>query len=137
MLEQLATYQHELALLAALDAEGYREHVYAGRYLVQAAAQVCIDLANHVVASEGWRVPRDFRDAVTVLEEQGVLNEDLAESLRRLVGLRHRLVHLYDEVDDGRVHAALRDGLADFDAFARAVAQLAVEPDGEEQQTGQ
>ncbi len=44
------------------------QEAFAGRYLVQAAAQVCIDLANHLISSEGWRVPSDFRDAFTVLE---------------------------------------------------------------------
>ncbi len=42
----------------------------------------------------------------------------------------HRLrelarVHVYDEIDDVRVHEALTTGLPDLDAFATAVARLA------------
>ncbi|MGH8934606.1 MAG: hypothetical protein ACRDZO_29240 [Egibacteraceae bacterium] len=33
---------------------------YRRRHLVQTAAQICIDLANHVIAADGHRVPRDY-----------------------------------------------------------------------------
>lgn len=128
LLGQLRDYRARLADLRGLDVDAYLEQErFAGRYLVQAAAQVCIDLANHLIASEGWRVPRNFRDAFTVLEEQEVIDADLAARLRALTGMRNRLVHLYGDVDDRLVHAALVEGLADLDEFARRVAVLAAD----------
>lgn len=125
LLAALARYHGRLRELRALPVEEYvSDHAYAGRYLVQAAAQLCIDLANHVIASEGWRVPSDYRDTFTVLEEQDVIDAGLAERMRRLTGLRNRLVHLYEEVDDARVHAALAAGLADLDTYAGEIARL-------------
>lgn len=53
------------------------------------------------------------------------LDAALAGRLRGLSGLRNRLVHVYDEIDDGRVHAAIGTGLPDLDAFAAAVVRLA------------
>ncbi|MGH3829624.1 MAG: type VII toxin-antitoxin system HepT family RNase toxin [Pseudonocardiaceae bacterium] len=124
-LELLAGYLCELRRLRDLPVAEYLRHeVYAGRYLVQVAAQTCIDLANHVIASEGWRAPRDFGDSFTVLHDQGVIDDALAGRLRGLAGLRNRLVHVYDEIDDTRVHEALATGLPDLDAFATAVARL-------------
>jgi uncharacterized protein YutE (UPF0331/DUF86 family) len=125
-LEMLAGYLRELRRLRDLSVAEYLRHeVYAGRYLVQVAAQTCIDLANHVIASEGWRAPRDFGDSFTVLHEYGIIDDALAGRLRGLAGLRNRLVHVYDEIDDVRVHEALATGLPDLDAFATAVARLA------------
>ncbi|MDQ3990086.1 MAG: DUF86 domain-containing protein [Actinomycetota bacterium] len=125
-LETLGAYLRELRRLRELPiAEYLHGEVYAGRYLVQVSAQTCIDLANHIIASEGWRSPRDFGDAFTVLREHDVINEELAGRLRGLAGLRNRLVHVYDEIDDRRVHHALATGLSDLDAFAAAVARLA------------
>jgi len=124
LLQTLATYRDHLAGLRDLTAEAYRREAFTGRYLVQAAAQVCIDVANHIISSEGWRAPRDFRDSFTVLEEQGVLEPDLAERMRSLAGLRNRLVHLYGDVDDLLVHEAMTEGLEDLNAFAAAVARL-------------
>jgi uncharacterized protein YutE (UPF0331/DUF86 family) len=124
LLALLADFRGRLETLAATERSHYlSEDAYAGRYLVQAAAQVCIDVANHLIASEGWRVPADFRDAFTVLEEEHVLDPDLADRLRSLAGLRNRLVHLYDDVDDALVQEALQAGLPDLDSFAQAVAR--------------
>jgi len=45
LLEALATYRRALSELAELPTERYvAAHAYEGRYLVQAAAQVCIEL---------------------------------------------------------------------------------------------
>ncbi len=88
-LELLAGYLRELRRLRDLSVAEYLRHeVYAGRYLVQVAAQTCIDLANHIIASEGWRAPRDFGDSFTILAEHGVVDDALAVRLRGLAGLR-------------------------------------------------
>lgn len=134
LLAALERYRIHLAALRDLPPQTYvREEAFAGRYLVQAAAQTCIDLANHVISSERWRVPADYRDAFTVLEEHGAIEADLAIRLRALSGLRNRLVHLYEEVDDRLVHEYLRDRLTDLEAFAAAMASLVSTIDGDQE----
>ncbi len=121
----LRDYSRRLTALGDLSPEAYAERRFEARYLVQVSAQVCIDMANHIIASEGWAAARDQRDSFARLAEQRVIDRDLAQRLMALAGLRNRLVHLYDEIDDDRVRAALPAGLSDFDAFSRAVAGLA------------
>jgi uncharacterized protein YutE (UPF0331/DUF86 family) len=124
-LSTLATFRRELGGLAALPTETYlQDHIYEGRYLVQAAAQACIELAHHVIASNGWTPTTGYRDAFLRLAEHGVIDGVLAERLQDLAGLRNRLVHLYDDVDDALVHQALQAGLTEIDAYAAAVAAL-------------
>ena len=65
----------------------------------------------------------EYRDAFTRLQEHDVIDADLTARLQDLTGLRNRLVHLYDDVDDTLVHQALVEGLDDIDAFAAAVAR--------------
>jgi len=125
LLEALAEYRTELERLRNAPLTEYRgERAYAGRYLVQAAAQACIDMANHVIASSGWRAPADFRDAFTVLEEHRAIDPDLASRMRALAGLRNRLVHVYEKVDDRIVHDSLHAGLEDLSSYAQAIARL-------------
>jgi uncharacterized protein YutE (UPF0331/DUF86 family) len=120
LLEALEGHRRRLVALERLDPEDYAaREAFAGRYLVQASAQLCIDLAGHVVSSNGWRPPGDYRDTFTVLEEHGVLEPTLAERLRDLVGLRNRLVH-----------AALGAGVGDLGRFAQVIARLACEETG-------
>lgn len=96
------------------------------RHLVQTAAQICIDLASHVISSEGLRVPRDYGDAFRVLAESGVLDASLAERMVSLAGARDLIVHLYAEVDDERLARSVRQGgLDDLSRFASRIAGLA------------
>ncbi|MGH2830420.1 MAG: type VII toxin-antitoxin system HepT family RNase toxin [Actinomycetota bacterium] len=123
LLASLDSFVTELTELRKMPLDGYRgTAAYSGRYVVQAAAQACLDIANHVISSEGFRVPNDFRDAFTVLEEQEVLDARLAENMRALVGLRNRLVHLYGDVDDELIHSYLAEVLADVGTFAGIIA---------------
>lgn len=95
------------------------------RYLVQTAAQACIDLTAHVIASEGYRTPADYADGFTVLGEQRLLPPELVGRLRDLAGMRNLIVHLYAEVDDDRVAVEISAGLDDIEHFARIIAGLA------------
>ncbi len=48
LIEDLADYRGKLATLSRLPAAEYQsDRAFAGRYLVQVSAQVCIDLASH------------------------------------------------------------------------------------------
>ena len=108
------------ALLAVDAPDPYRR-----RHLVQTAAQITIDLANHVIAAGGHRAPRDYGDAFRVLAEGGVLGPELAGRMVALAGARNLIVHLYAEVDDERLARAVREGgLDDLSAFAAAIAAL-------------
>lgn len=59
-----------------------------------------------------------------MLEERGVLDAELAQRMRTLAGLRNRLVHVYEQVDDRVVHEALPRGLEDLSRYAQAIAGL-------------
>jgi uncharacterized protein YutE (UPF0331/DUF86 family) len=123
-LESLSRYTARLRVLAAMnEAEYVDSHAYEGRYLVQASAQVCIDLANHLIASSGWSPATEFRQSFDRLRDHGVITGELAARLQDLTGLRNRLVHLYDDVDDRLVHEGIRHGLSDLDEYAAAYAE--------------
>jgi len=116
----LAMLERYRGLLAEDDPDPYRR-----RHLVQTAAQISIDLANHVIVADGHRVPRDYGDAFRVLAEVHVIDERLADRLVALAGARNLIVHLYAEVDDERLARNVREGgLDDLSAFAARIAAL-------------
>lgn len=100
------------------------EAVAASKYLLVTAIEDVLSVANHVIASEGWRSPADYADAFSVLREHGVISDDLARRLGAMARFRNLLVHVYAEVDDRRVHRFLREDLGDLDQFSSAVLQL-------------
>jgi len=88
---------------------------------LQRAAQAAIDLAGHVVASEGYGLPADLADAFTLLERHGIIPAELAERLRKLVGFRNIAVHQYEALDPHIVEAIVTRHLDDLRGFAAAV----------------
>lgn len=94
------------------------------KYTFVTAIEACVDVAQHICATEGWGPPADNGDAIRLLGEHGVLTANLATSVRKAVGFRNVLVHDYVEVDDSIVVGRL-DSISDLDDFVRQVAAFA------------
>ena len=91
------------------------------KYTFVTAIEACVDVAQHICATEGWGPPTDNGDAVRLLGGHGVLTTELAISIRKAVGFRNVLVHDYIEVDDSIVVDRLKS-LGDLEEFVRQVA---------------
>ena len=126
MLSNLRQYVAVLERLAAVPREAFLtqpDRIGNAKYHFVIAIESCIDIANHIIASENFRFPKDNADSFAVLIGEGILPEALRQSLRDMARFRNRLVHIYWKVDDARVHEYLETALEDFHAFARAVAE--------------
>ena len=86
-----------------------------------AAVQACIDLAAHVVSSEGYGLPGTQAEAFTLLEKHGVVDPALAADLRRMAGFRNVVVHRYAEIDPVAVDRIVEKHLDDLRRFAVTV----------------
>ena len=91
------------------------------KYYLQIAIESCINIGNHIISSENYRSPKDYRDIFTILSEQGILPENFSTTLRQMTGLRNRLVHLYWEVDEELIYRYLQNNLGDFDTFVHYI----------------
>lgn len=91
------------------------------KYTFVTAIEACVDVAQHICATQGWGPPADNGDAVRLLGEHGVLTTELAVSMRKAVGFRNVLVHDYIEVDDSVVLGRLKS-LGDLEDFVNQVA---------------
>ncbi len=91
------------------------------KYTFVTAIEACVDVAQHICATEGWGPPADNGDAVRLLGEHSVLDQALARSIRQAVGFRNVLVHDYIRVNDDIVISRLK-ALDDLDNFVSQVA---------------
>lgn len=83
--------------------------------------ETMLDLGSHVISSEGYDPPRNYADIFRVLRDEGLLPTDLADRLMAMARFRNVLVHLYADVDEGRVLRVLRESLDDPDAFVALI----------------
>lgn len=89
----------------------------AAKYYLQIAIECCVDVANHVIARQGFRAPESYADSFTVLAENGVIEQDFVPTMLKMVRMRNRLVHLYWEVNANILYDTLQNNLGDFDRF--------------------
>ena len=121
---QLDEYQALLARIAEKSEALFLADkllVGSAKYYLQVSIECCLDVANHVIASEKFRPPQDYADSFRILQEQGLIEPRLTVRLRQMAKFRNRLVHLYGEVDDAFVYGVIRNDLGDFEQFKAAV----------------
>ncbi|MAT50411.1 MAG: hypothetical protein CMK32_04410 [Porticoccaceae bacterium] len=85
------------------------------------AVQLSVDIAAHILASGGGRIPNTMAEVFEALEQEGFINADLAGRMKRAVGFRNIAVHAYEKIDWGIVQEICRSRLSDFEDFASAV----------------
>ena len=92
---------------------------------LQRAVQLSVDIAYHLAADTDAAEPGTMADAFAVLRDAGVIDQAIAEALRRAVGFRNIAVHQYEKMDWQIVFDVATKRIEDLEAFARAVsAQL-------------
>lgn len=124
LLGHIAESQRRLRELGSLPKEAFvgdYRNTESAKYLFVVATEAAIDICNHIVAREGGRAPDAYADCFAVLVDLGVLGRDLGESLQAMARFRNLLVHLYGQVDDGRVYDIIHENLGDLDAFRSAI----------------
>lgn len=87
---------------------------------LQRACEAAIDLAMHVVAIRRLGLPQESREAFSMLEAAMVIDADLAERMRRMVGFRNIAIHEYQKLSRPILEAILRERLGDFEALCGA-----------------
>ena len=120
LVRHLRQYTSYLQRVARLGQEEFLKDpmlIGSARYYLQVSIESCINIANHIIAADRLRAPKDYKDIFKVLNEAGILPGDFARTMRELAGLRNLLVHLYWEVDDKMVYEGIRSELNDFEAF--------------------
>lgn len=88
---------------------------------LQVGIEAMLDMANHIIAREGFAVPKTYREAIDTLVQEKILPASHQENFRRMASFRNRAVHLYDQIDPSEVYAILEGHLGDFATFLRAV----------------
>jgi uncharacterized protein YutE (UPF0331/DUF86 family) len=91
---------------------------------LERAVQLCVDIAAHVIADREISAPTTMAAAFEALHALHILPPDLANSMKKAVGFRNLVVHNYQEIDWGIVFNICHHKLADFRAFAQAIAPL-------------
>lgn len=125
---KLATSTRNLDLLAAVEGlslADYRADPFRRKgteRMLQEIVEAAVDVNLHLLrAAAGAPAPPDYYQSFVAIGRHGIVPPALAEGLAPAAGLRNRLVHEYDAVNDAIVLEAVRQARRDFAAYVTAI----------------
>jgi uncharacterized protein YutE (UPF0331/DUF86 family) len=84
-LTELETYFRQIQEFAGISAEGYRADWKAQRIIertLQMMIEICVDIANHIIADGTMRTPMNYGDTFRVLSENNIIGRNCSVLLR-------------------------------------------------------
>jgi uncharacterized protein YutE (UPF0331/DUF86 family) len=107
-----------------IDAARYSAEIFTRKgteRLLQELIEAALDLNMHLLAQRAQKLPEDYYQSFILLGEVGILPKALAASMAPSAGLRNRLVHEYESIDDNVVLKAVRQAQDLYPQYVAAV----------------
>ena len=114
----------DLADVEGLSLDEYRSDRFrlkGTERLLQETVEAAVDANLHLLRAAGAATPGDYFMSFVELGRAGVVEQELADRLAPSAGLRNRLVHEYEAIDDAIVLEAVRDARRDFARYIGAL----------------
>ncbi|MCW2279131.1 type VII toxin-antitoxin system HepT family RNase toxin [Heliophilum fasciatum] len=97
---------------------------------LQRAIQACIDTAAHMISGNGWGLPSSLKDHFDILARHNVLEQELANQLKKMTGFHNIAVHDYQALELVVLQRILQNHLVNIEDFYEAILRC-TESDGE------
>lgn len=132
ILEKIENFKEYLNYLRQLQKEVKNEKVFitdfhlfgnTERYL-QLAVQIIIDITHLIIIDLGLERPEDNYEAISILFENKIISESLAQKLTKMIGLRNILVHEYGKIDRKKIYQILKEKLEDLEEFKKQILEF-------------
>lgn len=88
---------------------------------LQRAVQAAIDLAAHIVASEGIGLPEAIKDNFRLLRNAGIIGDSLTSRMESMSGFRNIAIHDYQAMNIDILKSILSKHLKDLEDFYTTV----------------
>ena len=88
---------------------------------LERAIQAAIDMANLLIAQNGWELPRSYKHGFYILEKNQVLTSELSRQMSAMAGFRNIAVHDYAKLDINIMKSILTKNLVDIEDFCTAI----------------
>jgi uncharacterized protein YutE (UPF0331/DUF86 family) len=98
----------------------------AAKYSVQTAIEAMLDMANHIMSRRGLGTFDTHAKTFECLAEHGIVQREHLDTYLQMIGLRNRLVHLYEGIAPAILYGIVTQELGDFDPFIADVTRLLI-----------
>ncbi len=107
-----------------LDVEyflGSFEKKQAAKHSLQEVIEASLDIANHVISSEGWSRAETYAEMFERLCDNQVIDKSLRDKLADMARFRNLLVHRYGTIDEKRLFVIIMENLDDVHSFIEEI----------------
>lgn len=125
-LQYINEYTSDLKEMRGLSKSEYVDDIIIQRAVERTflnLIQSCIDLAQHIRASEGFSPGGTAKNEIEALGNAGILSDDVQAQIEEAVGFRNVLAHRYGDVNHDVVYTVLHNDLHWFEKFQQEIAQ--------------
>jgi uncharacterized protein YutE (UPF0331/DUF86 family) len=125
--QQIISYLNEISPVIEMDFDEYKSDIYKIRTLernIQLIVDNMVDINNELIAGNNIEPADDYYNSFIKLEENNILSEDLTRSLAPLTGLRNRLVHEYEGVDQKILFDTIQRRIIDIKEYLRVILEV-------------
>lgn len=98
-----------------------KEKFLLSRYHLQIILEAMFTIGNQVIANSVLRKPTGYKDILTVLYENKMLEKSLYGKLVSFADLRNRLVHTYWKISREELLQIIKVQLSYFERFIEAI----------------
>lgn len=123
-LERLEQYLEELEEIRDISFEEYMNDHFRKRgieRLIQLSVECATDINSYLLSKVVKVVPSDYQDSFLKAGRHSILPPEFAHEIAPSAGLRNRLVHEYDEIDDRIVHRSIRKTLKQYAQYIKHI----------------
>ena len=94
---------------------------YAIERLIQLIVDLALDINNHIIKEAGEYPANDYFNSFIELIELGILTENFAHEIAPSTGLRNRLVHEYEKVNEKIVYKSIDKTISYYKKYVKEI----------------
>ncbi len=97
------------------------ERLHVAERLLQLMVDTVIDINKHIIKEQHLETPDDLQGTFEILSDNNILEKEFAQKIGKVVGLRNRIVHQYETVDNKQFIKEFRENRIDFDEYFKQI----------------
>lgn len=88
---------------------------------LQRAVQAAIDLATHIVASEGLGLSETIKENFTLLKNAHIINQEIMQKMEAMTGFRNIAIYDYQAINKNILKSILSMHLKDLEDYYTSI----------------
>jgi uncharacterized protein YutE (UPF0331/DUF86 family) len=91
----------------------------AAESYLRRSLEAVFDIGRHIVAKTAGKPAIEYKEIARALSREGVITEELGETLQLMAGYRNRLVHFYHEVSNDELYEIVNHHTDDIERYIK------------------